>query len=91
MRNVLKSYGLSSTERIDISCVWEKILDCQGYNGKVPLICQQTQATNLGEEKSDNLNASHKICGGSFLYETFITEPHPWLLCVHRSIEIGLK
>ena len=58
-----------------------KILDGKGYNGKVSLVCQEHQAIPL-EDKSKNLNASHKKCGGTLLYESIIREPHPWILCV---------
>ena len=58
-----------------------KILDGKGYNGKVSLVCQEHQAIPL-EDKSDNLKARQKACGGTFLYESLLREPHPWILCV---------
>ena len=81
VRNVLKSSGMFSTVRTDISCPQANILDGKGYNGKVSLVCQEHQAIPL-EDKFENLNASHKKCGGTFLYELIIREPHPWILCV---------
>ena len=59
------------------------MLDSKGYTGKVSLICQQKQAFHVDEDKSDHLNAIHKMCGGTILYESIITEPHPWILSVY--------
>ena len=81
VRSKVKSFCVASTVRTDISCPQEKILDGKGYNGKVSLVCQEHQAIPL-EDKPENLNASHKKCGGTFLYESIIREPHPWILCV---------
>ena len=94
VRNVLKSSGVFSTVRTDISCPQENILDGKGYNGKVPLICQETEVSPLDADESEDLNAGHndisdalktspKMCGGTFLYESVITEPHPWILSVY--------
>ena len=70
------------------------MLDSKGYNGKVPVICQQKGVCPLDVDKSEDLNAGHndisgasktspKMCGGTFLYESVITEPHPWTLSVY--------
>jgi len=72
---------VASTVRTDISCPQAKILEGKGYYEKVSLICQEHQAIPF-EDKSDNLKASKKICGGTFLYKSIIREAHPWILCV---------
>ena len=72
------------------------MLDSKGYNEKVPLICLQKEVFPLDVDESEDLNAGHddqsgaltastKICGGTFLYESIITELHPWILCVYIS------
>ena len=88
VRSLAKRFCVASTVRTDISCPQEKILDGKGYNGKVSLVCQEHQAIPL-EDKSDNLKARQKACGGThmlfvlpFLYESILRESHPWIFCV---------
>jgi hypothetical protein len=68
----------------NILCPKEKVIDAQGYNGTVPDSCQHSSL----EGEFDYLDINHKRCGGIYLCESIIAEPHPWILCVSSHEEM---